>query len=502
MTISTAIDASAVARVLGIKTEYKNLNPGSVYYLPQRIALIGQGTTAAQSSYDNLKRQVYTALEVGQTYGFGSPLHLAAMQLLPINGDGIGTIPLTVYPLDDGGGSAAAVGDITPSIGTLVASSYIIRANNINSEALSIVVGDTVPTIIAKGIAAINAVAAMPIIASDGTTKITVTSKWQGLSANDIVLEIIGPLPSVSGVTWALTQPVGGLVNPTVDSALAQIGNVWETMILNCLPIADTVALGAYATFGEGRWGALVNKPLVVFTGCNLSSVALCTAVSDARKTDRTNSVLTAPSSKDLPFVIAARQLARIAVMANNNPPHDYGSLAATGLVPGVDSSQWDFTMRDSAVKLGASTIESEDGVVYLSDIITMYHPTGDVMPAYRYVVDIVKLQNVIFNVDLLLDTAEWDGAPLLPDSQPTTNPTVKKPKMAKAAVAALIDELGLDAIISDPATAKASIQAGINGTNPKRLDLAMTVAVSGNVNVKSVDLFFGFYFGTSEVVS
>jgi hypothetical protein len=64
-----------------------------------------------------------------------------------------------------------------------------------------------------------------------------------------------------------------------------------------------------------------------------------------------------------------------------------------------------------------------------------------------------------------------------------------------------LVDSLGLEAIISDPATAKASIIAVISSTNPKRLDMTLTVALSGNTKIKSVDLFFGFFFGTAPEV-
>jgi phage tail sheath gpL-like len=209
-----------------------------------------------------------------------------------------------------------------------------------------------------------------------------------------------------------------------------------------------------------------------------------------------------APGSDDLPFVVAARQLARIAVIANNNPPHDYGSQDATGLTPGTDGEQWDYLARDEAVKKGSSTIEVKDGVVNISDVVTMYHPTGDTVPAYRYVVDIIKLQQVIFNLDLIFAVPEWDGAPLIPDDQPTVNRSAKKPKMAKAEVAGMIDSLALNAILSDPNTAKESIVAGINATNPKRLDLAVTVQLSGNTNIKSIDLNFGFFYGTEPIVA
>ena len=114
MSISTAVDVSAVARVVGIKTEFKDLRGGGILYLPQRVGIIGQGNSL--SVYSNDKAQVTSALQVAQTYGFGSPLHLAAKQLFPDNGDGVGTIPVTVYPLDDAGTGVASTGDVTPTI--------------------------------------------------------------------------------------------------------------------------------------------------------------------------------------------------------------------------------------------------------------------------------------------------------------------------------------------------------------------------------------------------
>lgn len=497
MTLSTAIDASAVARVVGIQTVFKDLRAGSVLLLPQRLALLGQGATA--STYSTTKAQYTSADAVGAAYGRGSPLHLAARQLLPANGDGIGSIPLTIYPLEDDASGVVATGDITPSGTQTVAASYIVRVNNIDSAPFVISAGDSVAARVTAMTAAINANLNMPVIAADGVTKVNITTKWKGVSANAVTLEVIGS--TTAGTSFAFTQPAGGLVNPSIDAALAQIGNVWETMLLNCLDIADTTALGALSTFGDGRWGATVRKPLVAFTGNTATTVSSATAVSDARKTDETNAQLVAPGSSDLPFVVAARQLVPIIKTANNNPARDYGSQPATGLVPGTDGVQWTYADRDSAVKKGSSTIEVRDSVVYVSDVVTFYHPAGEAIPPYRFVCDIVKLQNILFNMDITFATAEWDGAPLLPDDQPTTNPDAKKPKSAVAAACAVIDSLGLEALISDPATAKANTFAEIDSGNPKRMNLSTTVQVAGNNNIFSMDLNWGFFFGTSEIV-
>lgn len=498
MAISSAVDASAVARVVGIKTTFKDLRAGGVLFLPQRIAVIGQGNSAATYALD--KAQYTSAFAVGQAYGFGSPLHLAALQLLPANGDGVGTIPVTFYPLEDDVAGVAAAGTITPAGTVTAAQSAFVYVNNIRSEGFTILTTDTVATLCTKIAAAINAVLEMPVTASASATEVTVTSKWKGTSANDLFVELV---PSgVSGATFAVVQPTGGLLNPDVQDALDKIGNVWETMALNCLEISDSIALNAYQTFGEGRWGALVRKPLVVFTGNTEASVATAITVPNARKTDRVNSQLVSPGSNDLPCVVAARQLARIAVVANNNPPRDYGSLQATGLTPGADSVQWDYPTRDQAVKGGSSTIEVKDGVVNIGDVITFYHPSGDPIPAYRYVCDIVKLQTIIFNLDLIFATPEWDGAPLIPDDQPTVNREARTPKAAKTAVCAMIDSLALNAIVSDPAQWKANTIAGINDQNPKRLDVLTRGPISGNANIISVDLEFGFYFGIAPIVA
>jgi phage tail sheath gpL-like len=500
MSISTAVDLSAVARVVGIKTAFKDLRGGGVLFLPQRVAIVGQGNTAA--TYDTTKRQVTSALEVAQLYGFGSPVHLAALQLLPVNGDGVGTIPVTVYPLEDAGTGVAAAGDITPSGAATGAASFVIKINNMESAQFTVADGDSVATITAAMTTALAAELNLPMTAADNSTDVALTSKWKGASANDLYIEVVATSEDNSGITFAITQPTGGLVNPDVDDALGQVGDVWETMVLNCLDIADTTTLDKFSTFGEGRWGALTRKPLIVFTGNTATTVTAATAVSDARKTDRTNSQLVAPGSNDLPLSVAARQLARIVKVAQNNPPRDYGSQDATGLTPGADGDQWTYIDRDAAVKKGSSTIEVKDGVVNLSDTVTFYHPSGDPIPAYRFVCDIVKLQNIIFNLNLIFATDEWDGAPLIPDDQPTINPEAKQPKMAVAAANALIDSLGLNAIISDPKTAKENTVAQINEQNPKRLDVALTVQLSGNTNIISVDLNFGFYFGTATPVA
>lgn len=583
------VDASAVARVLGIETSFQDRRAGGVLFLPQRIVVLAQG--ASDAVYSSAKRQVTSAQEGGMVYGPGSPIHLSLRELFPLNGDGVGTIPVTVLPLSDHASGVAAAGAITPTGSQSRQAAYRVKVNNILSEIFVIPVGATVTAVCAAVGQAVAAVLEMPVkvtyaygaltatpdagntgdgtvtglsvsgspvpgdytlectaVAVDGgtfslrdpsgdvvasglalsggtlavdegglaftitdgvtdfaegdsfviavpATAVNLTAKWKGASGNALHVEVEG---EDYGVTYTVTQPTGGLANPDVQSALDLIGNVWESLGLNALEITDTTALDTLQAFGEGRWGALVRKPLVFFTGVTESAVGVATAVSSTRREDRVNAQLVAPGSRDLPFVVAARQLARIAKVANNNPPTDYGSQRATGLTPGDDSVQWDYAQRDQAVKAGSSTIVVKDHVVNIGDVVTFYRPEGDPLPAYRHVVDLVKLQNVIFNIDLIFNREEWDGAPLIPDDQPTVNPKARKPLSAKAAVGDKLDSLALNAIISDAKTAKKNTVAVIDPGNPKRLNLTVPVQLSGNTNIIDVALQFGFFFGSA----
>jgi phage tail sheath gpL-like len=497
-----AVDVTAVARVVGIETTFRDLRAGSIQYLPQHIGVIAQGSSTA--TYPLEPYRITSALMAAQRYGFGSPIHLIALQLQPPTGSGVGSIPITVFPLEDDDDGVAAIGSIMPSGTAAVQGTYRVRIGGILSAPFTLVVGDIVATIVDKMVASINGVLEMPAVATDGTTDVGLEAKWKGEAGNDLVVEVVDSLGAVptTGVTFAITQPATGAADPDIAPALAMLGSLWVTLVVNGLSPTNTGALDALSAVGEGRWGQLVRRPFVAFVGNTEAVVATATAITNARPTDRVNVQLVAPGSASLPFVVAAAQVREIAKVANNNPPTDYGSRPVRGISPGADGVQWDYAQRDQAVKAGCSTVELKNGLVNVSDVVTMYHPTGESPPAYRHVVDIIKLTQIIYNLDLEFANPRWDGAPLIPDSQATVNPNARKPSGAKAAVCAILDSLALEAIISEPKAAKAATVATINSQNPKRLDIQTTVQLSGSVSIISVDLFFGFYFGTPAVLA
>jgi phage tail sheath gpL-like len=492
------VQASVAARVVGIDTHFKDLRGGAAQSLPQHIAILAQGASAS-APYSLDPKRITSAAEAAETYGFGSPIHLAALELFPPTGGGVGSIPVTVLPLeDDYDAGVAATGTITPTGVAAATATYWVRIAGILSAAFTVVAADNVATQCDKIVAAVAAVLSLPMLATDGTTTVNLTAKWDGASGNDLTVEVLDSEGEAASGFFTIVQPASGAADPVVTTALEGIASEWITMVVNGLGPTNTAALNALQTKGEARWEQLVRRPFVAFVGNPEAVVGTATTTTDARPTDRVNSQLVSPGSVHLPIQIAAAQVREIAKVANDNPPTDYGSRRVTTLLPGSDPLQWDHAERDLAVKAGSSTIEIKNGLVCISDVVTMYHPDGEVPPAYRHVVDIVKLMTIIYNIDLEFNQPAWDGAPLIPDGQPTVNPNARRPSSAKAAINRIIDGLALEAIISDPATAKASTTANISSSNPKRLDVSTTVQLSGNSNIISIDLNFGFFFGAA----
>ena len=587
-----AIDQSARASVLGVATEYRDLRAANAATLPMRIALFGQGATA--STFSTTKRVAGTAYEAGSRYGFGSPIHLAMLELRPASGDGVGSIPIDIYPMEDADGASAATGAVVPSGTASANSTYYARIGGILSPGFTIVASTLTGSALSNALRALgDAVAAEPnmpvtvgwtygeitqafsgtgngvlsalsasgepepgdwllvctaaatdagtfsltdpngtvvsttIVASaggssfdvsglagtltDGTTDFaagdtfTITvpatqadfvTKWKGASANGCEIEIVDEL---GDLTFTITQPTGGATNPTLDASLAQVGTtVWTTLGLNCLNVSDTTALGTLATWNEGRWLETVNRPMVCFVGNTTADRASACTVSSARTTDRTNSQLVAPGSLDLPFRVAARQLARIAKQANDDPANEAQGQIASGINPGLDSEQWDYTARDAAVKDGSSTIIVEDGVVKIEDVITFYAPSGDPLPPYRWVSDILKIMNCNYNVELRFKSSKWKGKALVPNDQVVTNPRVRKPMDAIGDLQQIVKGLSQDGLLADPESIYATIGAELNSQNNRRLDTEVTWIISGCAGIISHTSYFGFYFPAS----
>ena len=493
------VSASAVSRVTGVAVTPRNFNTGSAAMLPQRLVVIGVGNSDV--NYDTKKHVCEgTAYEIGERYGFGSPLHLAALQLFPQVGSGA-AFPVTFIGVKTGEDDAAASGQITVSGSATSAGTVAITLAGLKIE-VATAKGDTAASIKDKIIAAVNAQTNRAATASSAGAEgavVNLAARWKGVLGNRISLEVSS---DVSGVTFSVGKFSSGAGTPDVTSALSEIGtSVWETFVLDTFDymtksnsaISAASTLDTYQTWGEGRWDTLTKMPALVAHGC-VDDFATRTAVSDERKTDYINFFITSVGSSELPFVVAAKGLLGMLTVADENPPQNYKNVL-TGLSRGDDTVQEAYTVRNQSVLKGASTNIVNGSVAQLNDIVTFYHPDADgKYPSRRYVVDAVKLMNIVYNLRLITEADDVVGAPLVPDEQITTNPTALQPKTFKTWFRNLANSLGLNAIISDVDFTLDNITVSIDSENSKRVNYVFPVKVSGNVEVVSGDVYFGQY--------
>jgi phage tail sheath gpL-like len=486
------VSPSSISRVTGVEAIYRNFNQGNAAMLNQRLSLIGIGNDTAV--YDTEKREFFSAALVAERYGWGSPLHLMAEQLLPSIGPSAG-FPVTIIPLQKAAGATAATGSIGATGEAAANGSAVAYIGGIAAE-FAITKGAAAAAVLNIIKNAINGVLSMPAIAGTVDTEdstLPLTAKWSGDIGNYITIEIESSVP---GITFNIAAFSGGSLDPDITPALEKIGNVWETFILNGFSYTNTSRLDKYQLFVKDRWGPLGKKPCMVAHGCT-DDLETRTAITDLRKDDYANFLIVSTGSRELPFVVAAKGLiSDIVTTANENPARNYkGRL--TGLHTGADDKQENYSQLNASIMKGSSNNIKTGNVAELNDIVTFYHPVEEgKYPAKRYVVDLVKLQNIIYNVRLVMEQDSLKGAPLVSDNTVTANPAAVCPKVIKTYFYNLADSLAKAAIIQEPDFTKRNMFVKIDSENPKRVNVVFPVKLSGNVEVSSTDIYFGFYVG------
>ncbi len=487
------VSASSISRVTGVEVKYKNFNAGAAALLPQRLAIIGPGNADKTFTTDKYECEG-SAAAVAERYGYGSPLHLAARQLFPETGSGA-SFPVTIYPVADGLSAVAATGTLTVTGTSATESgSCAIYIGGIKVE-FAVTKGNTPDDVMVAIENAINSVLEMPVKAEydDDNAKIDLTAKFKGTIGNLIKIELEC---NITGLTFASVAMANGAIDGDVDTALAAIGSVWETIVLDLYPYSNTSNLDKYFNWGVDRWGVLNKKGCLVAHGCT-DNYATRTAITDDRPTDYINFLIQSTGSRELPFVVAAKGLVSdIMTTADSDPAMGYKGLLG-GLHTGADTVQEVYTVRNQAMQKGASTNLKEGSVARLNDIVTFYHPVNEgKYPSRRYVVDMMKLMNVVYNVRLIMEADEMIGVPLVPDADVVTNKNAVQPKVVRTAFINLAKSLAKKAIISDAEFTKKNLEVDIDSENPKRLNVTFPVKLSGNIEVSSTDVYFGFFLG------
>lgn len=504
MAISSAVDIDRISRVVGYQLttgNFSNVTPN----LPQRIAVISEANTANQATLDLNPKEVTSSKQAGDLYGYGSPIHQIMRILRPYNSNGVGGIPVFVYPVTNTG--VACVKTITV-VGTAVGSgthTVVIngrRGIDGTSYNFNVVSGDTATAIATKIATAINSVLGSPVTATSAIGVVTLTCKWAGISSNELTVTVDSNNLNLTS-TYAVAVVTAGSGVAPVTPALALFGSNWNTIVVNGLGSATGI-LDEFSAFNgapsstnpTGRYQGIVMKPFIALFGNRATDPS---TVTTSRKDDVTNALCPAPYTAAFTYEAAANMAFLFAKVMNENPHTDVNALFYPDMPVPSDGNiglMKDYNERDVIVKKGSSTVDLVNGKYQVQDFVTCYHPDGETPPQFRYCRNLMLDFNVKFGYRLLEERFVVDHT-IANDSDIVSVGNVIKPKQWKQVVDAYAEELGKRALIADVPFMQDSITVGLSTVNPDRLETFFKYKRTGIARIASTTVEAGFNFGT-----
>jgi phage tail sheath gpL-like len=499
----SAVGTERISRIVGYKLtkgDFSNTTPN----LPQRVVILGEANTDNQLTLDTDAKEITSAQQAGQLYGYGSPIYHVMRILRPTNGGGIGGIPTVVIPQEEPVGATAKIIEIEPAgVATANVTHTIEVAGRTGLDGtfydINIVTGDTTDDITAKIEDAINNVLGSPLEADSTDYEATLTTKWKGLTANETIVTV-NTNGNNAGITYSVTTTQAGSGTPSITAALDQFGNDWNTIVVNTYGTQSNIMTALEQFNGipdpanpTGRYTGIIMKPFIALTG---SVVEDPSSVTDTRKDNVTIAICPAPLSSGFHFEAAANMCALFARVSQDTPHLDVaGSSYSDMPTPVSIGAMSSYDNRDAIVKKGCSTVDLVAGRYNVQDFVTTYHPIGETPPQYRYCRNLMLDFNVKFGYYLLELINVVDHA-IAGNNDIVNAVKVVKPKQWKQILDNYAETLAQRALIVDAPFMQSSITVNISTTNPDRLEVFFRYKRTGVARIVSTTAEAGFNFG------
>lgn len=503
--ISTAVGLERKSRVSGYKIK-KGFFETDTPNLPQIIAVLGEANDANQGTLVIDPYEFTTAKEVGERYGYGSPLHQIARILRPSNSEGIGGIPTIIIPqVSDPGATPTSIEWTITGTATANATHTVVLAGRRSVDFLpysySIVKDDTATQIAAKIADAINSVLGSPVTAATLGAVVTLTTKWHGLTSAETQVRFdIGN--KAAGISYSQTARIDGAGAVSLSAALTNLGDTWYTSIINpygeaTLDVLEQANGTPDPDAPTGRYQGTIFKPFLGFFGSTLNDKDDLSAITDAaaRIEQVTNVLCPAPYSEGYSWEAATNYVRLFARTMQDTPHLDINNQSLPDMpIPdnGIIGDMAIYDNRDFLVKKGCSTCILENGFYKVQDFVTTYHPDGENPLQYSYCRNLNLDWNVAFSYKALENLFVKDHV-LVADAQLTEAEKSIKPREWKAILFELFENLAVRALINDPDFSKTSSIVAVNGLNPDRFDTNFRYKRTGIARIESTDVEAGF---------
>jgi len=499
MTIVKVINPNQQASVTGISFR-QNILEQAAAAREEKIAIMAQYQTG-KTVTDYVPEQVFDAESVGDKYGYGSPLHLAAQKMFPANGDNA-IVPVNILPIPDPGTSTAGTGTITVTGAATGNFTFFIVYNeqnveaaasackqitnnaqvnpakpprglefdgyNQNAIAVTVLSGQSATEIGDAIVAAITDAVEAPFTAANAAGVVTLTMKWKGADSAAVFTAVDAngdAITTQDGVTLALVAISGGAGVVDLEDALAQLTEEFKaTRVVNQFE-ADS-NLDDIQAWGEALRVPTISQIALCYTGklyiedgsTGNVDVDAMVAFGDGRRDDAINVVI--PGTFDLTFP--------------------------------------NLTARDTMLKAGIANVIPVGGGVSgykLQDVFTLYHPTnpqsglGDWQKEDTVATKVAQIAND--QILVFREGEQYRAVVLIADEDSSENPAARKKSDFKATLDARIDEYVKNSWVTNPAYAKASSTVEYDDVNPNRVNINNRFFIPGSGRVYDIVNFF-----------
>jgi phage tail sheath gpL-like len=439
----------------------------------QRALIIGQ-ITAAGAATPNVPLICQGKSDAVVQGGAGSML--ALMTQAYINADSFGEV--WYLPLSDAAGAIAATGTITyAGAPTAAGTVSLYIAGQLVTVAVSTT--DTPTTIAASTVAAINAISSLPVSASAAVGVVTLTALNKGLAGNDIDLRLnylgtAGGQVTPPGITVTIAAMANGATNPTLATALANLGDKAFDFIV--CPYTDTASLNALQSFlsdQNGRWSWEQQEYGHVFAAYR-GTFAAQTTLGTSRNNQH-ESILGFYDSPSPNWIWAADLAGTAAVALRADPGRPLQTLTLSTVLAPPLQSRFPLTERNTLLLDGISTFTvQQDGTVALENVITTYQKNSFGQPDNSY----LEIETMFLLMFVLRDlasviTSQFSRMKLAADgTRFAPGAAIVTPSIIKAALIAEYQNLEFQGYVQDSEGFAAGLIVQQNATNPNRVDV------------------------------
>jgi phage tail sheath gpL-like len=498
-----AVDSSRISKVVGYKIIKGNFNE-STQNLPQRIAVIVEANTDNQEDLDLTPWVATTAKATGDRYGYGSPAHILMRILRPAQGDGVGGIPIVIYPQAEADGATEKIYEVTPTgVATGNGVHTVVVAGRYNLDFrtydINIVTGDSTAEIADKIKDAVNNTPGCPLRGTSTDYAAELSSKWKGKTAEGVTLSV-DTNENDLGITYVVESTQAGSGIPDISDALTAFGTNWNTIVLNSYGTESSIMSVLESANGipdpdnpTGRYAGLIMKPFIALTGSVANDPS---SITDARDIQVTIAICPAPLSAGLAMEAAANMCVLYARQAQDEPHLDVSGRSYPDMpTPDAIGDMAVYDNRDVIVKKGCSTVDLVNQRYQVMDFVTTYHPEGEEPPQFRYCRNLNIDFNVRFGYYLLEQINVVDHA-IANDTDQVSASKVIKPKIWKGILFQYALDLADRALIVDSEFMKQSLVVVKGGSNnPDRMDTSFRYKRSPYTRISSTVAEAGFSF-------